>query len=224
MGKAMATGKPLISSIGPVAASKDAEPNGDGMLGDRELGEQDDRELDWLRRWRQGDPLAFESLVRRWQEPVARLLARLVTTPDAVPDLCQEVFLRVYQARGSFRGDAAVSTWIYRIAVNLARDAGRRHRLGTVSLNGQEPSDDRQNLATHCEISETAGLVARAIAELPESLREALVLRHYEQLSFEEMSRITGTHASTLKSRFSAALLRLRARLVELGLGPEDLS
>src|SRR5262245_39308688 len=107
------------SSIPVGAASNNAEPNGDGMAERGELGEGD-RDLEWLQRWRQGDPLAFEALVRRWQEPVGRLLNRLVTPRDLVPDLCQEVFLRVYRARDSFRSDAAFGTWLYRIAVNVA--------------------------------------------------------------------------------------------------------
>jgi RNA polymerase sigma-70 factor (ECF subfamily) len=166
---------------------------------------------------------AFEALVRHWQGPVTRLLCRLVCRPENVPDLCQEVFLRVHRGWDRFRGQAALSTWLYRIALNVARDAGRRRRPEFVSLNGQEAGSaatvDRQ-----CSDRETAQIVLRAVQELPEPLREALVLRHYEQMSFEEMARITGTPASTLKSRFSAALQRLKDRLQQLGFGPEEIA
>jgi len=165
---------------------------------------------------------AFEALVRHWQAPVARLLCRLVGRQDTVPDLCQEVFLRVHRGWDQFRGEAALSTWLYRIALNVARDAGRRRRPEFVSLNGHEAGSaagvDRQ-----CSDRETAQLVSRAVQELPEPLREALVLRHYEQMSFAEMALVTGTPASTLKSRFSAALQRLKDRLHQLGQGPEGI-
>jgi RNA polymerase sigma-70 factor (ECF subfamily) len=170
-----------------------------------------------------GEAEAFEALVRHWQAPVAGLLYRLVGRADLVPDLCQEVFLRAYRGWGRFRGESASSTWLYRIALNVARDASRRKRRVSVSLNGREPVG-RESADQPCHVREAAELVARAVAELPEPLREALVLRHYEQMSFEEMARVTATPASTLKSRFAAALGRLRERLLELGLGPEETS
>jgi RNA polymerase sigma-70 factor (ECF subfamily) len=188
-----------------------------------EPGERGERDREWLQRWRQGDPLAFEQLVRHWQGPVSRLLGRLVPAGDQIPDLCQEVFLRVYQARDRFRGEAAFSTWLYRIAVNIARDTARRRSRDLIPLADSEPVDHRESGNQSCLVRETTEQVARAVAELPGPQREALVLRHYEQISFEEMARITGTPASTLKSRFSAALIRLRMRLEELGFGPEEL-
>src|SRR5919201_1673570 len=87
---------------------------------------QHDAEL--VRRWQQGDAAAFEVLVRRWQQPVARFLARLVGRGGPAPDLCQEGFLRVYLAGPRYREAGTFSTWLYRIALNVARDAGGRRR------------------------------------------------------------------------------------------------
>jgi len=172
-----------------------------------------------MRRWQRGDCASFEALVRRWQGRIAALLGRLAG-PGAVPDLCQEVFLRVYQAGGRYREQGAFTTWLYRIALNVARDAGRRGRRSAQALASREPDEAGSHHDDLCR-KETVHLVAEAIAELPDPLREALILRHYEGLSFEEIARLTGTPASTLKSRYAAALNQLRVLLKQRGLAPE---
>jgi RNA polymerase sigma-70 factor (ECF subfamily) len=181
---------------------------------------RDDSDL--IRRWQEADEDAFAALVRRWQAPVARFLARLVGRPDAVPDLCQEVFLRVYLARTRYRQAGAFSTWLYRIALNVGRDALRRHRRAPLPLPEGEPPAAEGLAEARCEQQELAQAVEEALAELPPPLREVLVLRHYEGLNFEEIARLLGAPASTLKSRFAAALGRLRVRLQHLGCTHEE--
>jgi RNA polymerase sigma-70 factor (ECF subfamily) len=176
-------------------------------------------EAQLMRRWQGGDVSAFEEIVRRWQGRVGRLLARLAG-PSAAPDLCQEVFLRLYGAGPRYREAGAFATWVYRIALNAIRDAARRRR-DCAALGNHEPADHAAPPQDAICRREEAELVARALAALPAPLREVLVLRHYEELSFEEMARLTGTAASTLKSRFAVALARLRVRLEELGCVPE---
>lgn len=176
-------------------------------------------EAELMRRWQGGDVRSFEEIVRRWQGRVGRLLARLAG-PSAAPDLCQEVFLRLYLAAPRYREEGAFATWIYRIALNVARDAGRRRR-DCAALGNHEPLDHAGPHDALCR-REAVELVTRALAELPDALREVLVLRHYEELSFEDIARLTGVPASTLKSRFAVALTRLRVRLEELGCGPEE--
>jgi len=180
------------------------------------------RDAELIQRWQRGDAAAFEDLVRRWQQPIARFLYRLVDRADVTRDLCQEVFLRVYHAGPRYRENGAFAGWLYQIALNVARDAGRRRRHEPVRLTSQEVPDRGAASEAIVQQEETARLVAQAIAELSEDLRLVLVLRHYENLSFEEIARVTRTPASTLKSRFAAALNRLRVRLKELGLGPEE--
>jgi RNA polymerase sigma-70 factor, ECF subfamily len=167
-----------------------------------------------MHRWQRGDAAAFEVLVRRWEGPVARFLARYSNNPEQTADGLQEVFLRVYRAGHGYRPKAAFSTWLFQIALNVARDAARRHRP-MAPLDGYEPIDDAEPSATAFS-REAKNAVDRALARLPEPLRVVLVLRHYQGMSFEEMSRVCATPASTLKSRFAVALEKLRSLLQPL--------
>jgi RNA polymerase sigma-70 factor (ECF subfamily) len=174
----------------------------------------DDAEL--IQRWQHGDTAAFEALVQRWQQPVGRFLFRLVGREEEANDLCQEVFLRVFLGGPRYRPSAAFSTWLYRIALNVCRDAARRNRRRPIPLWGHRVSDDACSAEGLCQQQETTDLVAGAVAELSEPLRTVLVLHHYEGMNFEAIARLTGTPASTLKSRFAAALRKLRERLQHL--------
>jgi RNA polymerase sigma-70 factor (ECF subfamily) len=175
----------------------------------------DHSDADLMAAWRQGETAAFAALVRRWQQPVARFLAHLVGQAGPVPDLCQEVFLRAFQAGPRYREAGAFSAWLYRIALNLARDVGRRRRP-TMPLGNGEPAGLDPPPEAICAHRERTAAVAQAVAALPEPLRLVLVLRHYQDMSFEDIARLTGTPASTLKSRFAAALTRLRSQLRHL--------
>jgi RNA polymerase sigma-70 factor, ECF subfamily len=184
------------------------------------MGTQD---ADWMERWRRGDGAAFEAIVERWRRPVARFLFRYSGRADLVQDQCQEVFLRAYQSGPRYRETGAFPGWLFRIALNVARDAGRRRR-DPAPLAEADPVDPTAPVETVCRRRELADAMARAAAELPEPLRVVLALRHDEELSFEEIARLTGAPASTVKSRFAAALARLRTRLEQLGYGPKEIT
>ena len=175
-----------------------------------------------VRRWQKGDASAFEDLVRRWQQPMARFLARHVGQTDLVHDLTQEVFLRLYLAKSRYREKGTFSTWLYQIALNIARDAARKRKLPLVRLHDQELSANGTPVSAQCEQQELESVVAGALSALPEPLREVLVLRHYEGLNFEEISRLMNVPATTLKSRFSVALQRLRTHLQKQGWEAEE--
>ena len=164
---------------------------------------------------------ADTDLIRRWQAPLARFLSRLAPA-DQVPDLVQEVLLRLHRAGPTYRENGHFSTWLFQIALNVARDAGRRQAHAAQALPAEEPAATGASAEQRCEARELGELVARAVAELPAPLREVLALRHDRDMNFEEMSRLLGVPASTLKSRFSAALRQLRARLAEWGVSPEE--
>ncbi|HLW64805.1 MAG TPA: sigma-70 family RNA polymerase sigma factor [Gemmataceae bacterium] len=171
---------------------------------------QTDAEL--IRRWHEGQEEAFVLLVRRWEQPLARFLSRLAAQPDHVADWLQETFLRVHRAGVRYQENGHFSTWLFQIALNVARDAARRQRPVQ-----ELPIDELRSLETplveQCERQELSERLARVIAELPWPQREVLALRHDQGMKFEEMSRLLGVPASTLKSRFSAALVQLRDRL-----------
>jgi RNA polymerase sigma-70 factor (ECF subfamily) len=171
-----------------------------------------DRDL--IRRWQRGDRAAFEQLVHAWQPRVGRFLARQTGCPELAGDLTQEVFLRVYLSAGKYRDDGHFATWLFQIAVNLARDAARKSaRRPSVPFPAAEPPAPDDAAEVRYEKRERADAVAAALAELPPHLREVVLLRHYEELSFEAMARLLGTPASTLKSRFAVAMTKLRERL-----------
>jgi len=165
-----------------------------------------------MRRWSAGDRSAFEEIVRAWEKLVGRFLIRLTRNPELAGDLTQEVFLRVYLKGGRYTHGGTFKTWLYQIALNLARDAARKQaRRPHQSLPSVEPSagDDRG-----FEERQQAEVVTAALAELPDTLREVVVLRHYEDLSFEAMARLLGVPATTLKSRFAVAMKKLEEVLV----------
>jgi RNA polymerase sigma-70 factor (ECF subfamily) len=172
--------------------------------------------------WQSGSPAAFEMLVSRWQQPVTRFLFHLVGSEELVSDLCQEVFLRVYENRSRYRESGTFAAWLYRIALNVARDFLRRRRHEPCRLDDVEPPATGPSPEAACEQAERGRLIARTIAALPEPLRVTLVLRHYEEMSFEQIARMLGEPASTIKSRFSAALQRLRERLRPLCDNPPE--
>jgi RNA polymerase sigma-70 factor (ECF subfamily) len=165
--------------------------------------------------WQRGDPAAFAALVRRWQQPLARFLAAMVGQTDLVADLCQEVFLRVFLARSRYRETGAFSSWLYRIARNVARDAVRRRRSEAKRLGNQELK--AMTPEARCEQQELAQAIAGVLGELPWEVREVVVLRHYQEMNFKDIAQLTGVPASTLRCRFEVGMGRLRARLKQLG-------
>lgn len=179
---------------------------------------RDDGEL--IRRWRGGDPTAYDALVRRWQQPAARFLARMLGMAAPVADLCQELFLRIYLWRDRYREEGSFSTWLYRIALNLARDHARKLARQPAPLPEEVPANGSDDLPRweHRELQET---IESALSELPGPLREVLVLRHYEEMNFEDMGRLLDVPASTLKSRFTVALNKMHERLRDCGWADE---
>ncbi len=178
-----------------------------------------------IRRWQQGDPTAFAEIVAQWQQPIVRFLARLIGSALA-PDLAQEVFLKLYRSVGNYRDQGYFKAWLYRIALNVVRDHQRRAeaRPKLHPWSDHDQIDGIESMGQTMVRVELQQAVEYALIMLPETQRETLVLRHYEQLTFEDMARLLETPVTTLKSRFSAALLRIKTELMQQGWGVEDLS
>jgi RNA polymerase sigma-70 factor (ECF subfamily) len=180
------------------------------------MGVADDAEL--MRRWQRGESAALSALVERWQTPVARFLTRLVG-PDRAADLCQETFLRLLRTGDRYREQGTFSTWLFQVALNVARDANRRKApMPPVELSSRFAESAEESV----ERDELHQTVIAAVDELPANLREVLALRHDAGMNFESMARLLGTPASTLKSRFGVALSRVRLRLAEMGYQAEE--
>ncbi len=179
--------------------------------------EETDKAL--VARAQKGDRRAFDLLVLKYQHRVQRLIARYIRDPEQVFDLAQETFIKAYRALGRFRGDSAFYTWIYRIAVNTAKNQLASDARGgfTVSLNsgGSDESDEPmiepealRDTGTPDALAATAELKAaidRAITDLPEDLRTALTLREMEGLSYDEIAAVMDCPIGTVRSRIFRA-------------------
>lgn len=167
--------------------------------------------------WAGGDAAAFEALYRRHRDPLFRFLLGQLRDRPLAEEIYQDVWQRVIAARSGWKPEAAFATWLYRIAHNRLNDHWRaqRHRppapldadLRTAAL--ADP-DDPEGLAGRDEERER---LQQALDELPDEQREAVLLRLQQELSLEEIGRITGVGRETVKSRLRYALDKLRARL-----------
>ena len=175
---------------------------------------------------RSGDEAAYELLIYRFERPVFNVISRLMDDPADAADVVQEVFLKVFRKIDSFRGDSSLKTWIYRIAVNEARNHRRwfgRHRRKEVGLE-PDPGEDRgyeEYLADPGQSPfeavldhETQALIEEGLGTMNPKFRAALVLREMEGLSYEEIAEILDLSLGTVKSRILRGRDALRKHLV----------
>jgi RNA polymerase sigma-70 factor (ECF subfamily) len=181
------------------------------MVGERSIDQQ------LVVRVQKGDKSAFDLLVRKYQHRIAKLVSRYVYDRSEVEDVTQEAFIKAYRAIKGFRGESAFYTWLYRIAINTAKNylvaQGRRPSIADVETEDAESSDigtgtnlrdattpERQMLAD--EIGHT---VERVLATLPEDLRTAVTLREIDGLSYEEIAEVMDCPIGTVRSRIFRA-------------------
>lgn len=166
-------------------------------------------------RVQQGDKKAFDVLVLRYQGRVAALMTRFVKDHAEALDVTQEAFIKAYRAIGDFRGDSAFYTWLYRIAINTAKNylvaQGRRPPGADIDAEEAEQFDvsgrlsegaTPERLLLKDEIERT---VKRTIADLPEDLRVAITLREFEGMSYEEIAKVMSCPIGTVRSRIFRA-------------------
>jgi RNA polymerase sigma-70 factor (ECF subfamily) len=178
------------------------------------MGERNvDREL--VQRVQKGDKSAFDILVRRYQFRIIKLISRYVHDPNEAMDVAQEAFLKAYRALPSFRGDSAFYTWLYRIAINTAKNylVAQGRRPPGSDIDAQEAEQyDGQSFLKEYETPERSLLrdeieatVFKAIEELPDELRTAITLREFEGMSYEEIAQTMGCPIGTVRSRIFRA-------------------
>jgi RNA polymerase sigma-70 factor (ECF subfamily) len=174
---------------------------------------------EWVRRARAGDAQAFAVLVERHERMVLRTALRLLGRLDLAQDAAQDAFLRLHRHLGRFDESRELGPWLYRVVVNVCRDVARRgHGARLVALSDAaslaSPSEGAREREDAVTRDEQRRLVQAALLTLPAREREAIVLRDIEGLSSEEVARILGTSAGTVRSQVSAARLKVK-RYVE---------
>jgi RNA polymerase sigma-70 factor, ECF subfamily len=170
----------------------------------------------------------FDELVRRNQKRIFRLLMALLRDDEAADTLTQECFLRAYKKRDSFRGDSSVDTWLYRIAINLARDHYRNRRQGfwkklferSREDEDQQPlldslADQRSSAEVTLLAQEEVNKVWQTVQRLSPNQREVFVLRFAEDMGLDEIAVTLDMEVGTVKSHLSRALSAVRKRLEE---------
>jgi RNA polymerase sigma-70 factor (ECF subfamily) len=178
----------------------------------------DDSEL--MLRIQSGDEEAFEAFVGRYQKRLYRLAYASLGNREEALDATQEAFVKMYQARHRYRPEGSPGTWIHRILVNACIDRSRRRRLRrTVPLDeaaggrGWPPADPGGSPLKQQQRREARARLDRAMARLPERQRIVLVLRHSNDMSIKEISRVLDCSVGTIKSTLHRALGRLRKML-----------
>lgn len=168
-----------------------------------------------VERVQNGDSRAFDLLVQKYQNRIAKLIARFVRNPADVQDVAQEAFIKAYRALPNFRGESAFYTWLYRIAINTAKNhlvaVGRKSPSYAVDVQEVEKYDasewlkeyatpERELLADEIQVT-----VNNALEVLPPDLREAITLREIEGLSYEDIARVMDCPIGTVRSRIFRA-------------------
>jgi RNA polymerase sigma-70 factor (ECF subfamily) len=176
-----------------------------------------------------GDEQSFELLLRKYRTPLVNFLFRMVRNTAVAEDLAQEVFIRVYRAREEYAPSAKFTTWMFRIATNLALNSVRdnRHRQMEISMDqtvdtGEEEQqvlqvpDRAPNVEQELVARSRAEMIMKAIHSLPEKQRAAVLLHKYQELDYDEIARVLECSESALKSLLFRAYETLRVQLAPL--------
>ncbi len=185
-----------------------------------------EREIDQIlvERAQAGDKHAFEILVGKYQRKLGRLLSRFIRDQAEIEDVAQEAFIKAYRALPSFRGDSAFYTWLYRIGINTAKNylvaQGRRAPTSTEfdadEAEGFEDAGQLRDINTPESILQSRQIgdtINAAMADLPEELRSAILLREIEGLSYEEIAEAMSCPIGTVRSRIFRAREAVAAKL-----------
>lgn len=180
---------------------------------------------------KEGDGDSFELLLAKHRRPVLNYLYRMVRNQAAAEELAQDVFLRVYRARGSYQPTAKFTTWLFRIANNAALNAlrdGRRER-NHLSLSEDDearprwdPAEPRANREEQLLAEARLNRVRDAVARLPEKQRAAVLMHKYEEMDYARIAAVLGCSSSAVKSLLFRAYETLRERLGDLAQSRKD--
>ncbi|MBT4161842.1 MAG: RNA polymerase sigma factor RpoE [Gammaproteobacteria bacterium] len=188
------------------------------------MSEQTDSQL--VERVQRGDKRAFDILALKYQHKIVGLISRYINDSDEVMDVAQEAFIKAYRALPRFRGDSAFYTWLYRIAINTAKNylvsRSRRPPDTDIDINGEFQVDSavlrdvagpERALATQ----QLEQVIYKAIDDLPEELKVAVTLREFEGLSYEEIAEVMECPVGTVRSRIFRAREAIEKRIAAIG-------
>ncbi len=183
-----------------------------------------DVDAELVARVQRGDKQAFDLLVLKYQRKIMRLLSRMIRDPGEIEDVAQEAFIKAYRALPQFRGESAFYTWLYRIAINTARNwlAQNNRRPSTPSAQENEEGEtfdatdnltDSSNPESEMASRQIADTVNKAINDLPEDLRNAIVMREIDGMSYEDIAESMSCPIGTVRSRIFRAREAIATRL-----------
>ncbi len=183
-----------------------------------------DVDAELVSRVQAGDKQAFDLLVIKYQRKIMRLLSRMIRDPAEIEDVAQEAFIKAYRALPQFRGDSAFYTWLYRIAINTARNwlAANKRAPSTPSafeneegetFNESDALTDGSNPESEMASRQIAETVNKAINDLPEELRNAIVMREIDGMSYEDIAESMNCPIGTVRSRIFRAREAIATRL-----------
>ena len=181
-------------------------------------------DADLVARVQQGDKQAFDLLVLKYQRKIQRLLSRMIRDQSDIDDVMQEAFIKAYRALPQFRGDSAFYTWLYRIAINTARNwmSSQGRRPSAPGLNQAEDGEtfneidnltDNNTPESALASQEIASTVNSVIEQLPSELQTAIVLREIDGLSYEEIAQMMNCPIGTVRSRIFRAREAIATKL-----------
>ncbi|WP_105200754.1 MULTISPECIES: RNA polymerase sigma factor RpoE [unclassified Pseudoalteromonas] len=187
---------------------------------------EQDLDLALVRKVQQGDKNAYNLLVAKYQNKVAGLISRYVANQGDIADVAQEAFIKAYRALPNFRGDSAFYTWLYRIAVNCAKNylvaQGRRPPANDVDADDAEFYEGADSLRSNASpenlllSDEVRDVIFATIDKLPEDLKTAITLRELEGMSYEEIAAVMDCPVGTVRSRIFRAREAIDNKLTPL--------
>jgi RNA polymerase sigma-70 factor, ECF subfamily len=179
-----------------------------------------------------GDDSSFDFLLQKYRSPLVNFLYRMVRDTATAEDLAQEVFLRVYRARKQYTPSAKFTTWLFRIATNLALNSVRDNRYAKLAVPLDAPAEEdaapmelptqEMRIDEHMIERDRTEFIRRAIASLPEKQRAAVLLHKYEEMDYGEIAKILDCSESALKSLLFRAYESLRVQLAPLVAQPVE--
>ena len=172
------------------------------------------------------NPDAFGEIVTRWERKIFALCFGMLHVEEDARDAAQETFISAYKNLSNFRGEAKVSSWLHRIAVNQCLTKQRRSKVRSESSLEEENFENETSFTApkavspsrEIEQNERLKLVRKAVSSLPDDLKQVIVMKEFEEMTFQQISETLGLPLSTVKSRVYSALKQLRLKLERISL------